>query len=614
MASASTITRPVPTSVSTGSGGSSRWRRVAPWTLAVGSFVLFAMVANLPAWLHGPNHLMQIGGAGDIDQEVWFLGFTPEAIIHGLNPFVTNWINFPSGTNLMVNTAMFVPGLLLAPITLTLGPVVSFNVLVVLGMAGSATAAFAVFQRWAPWKPAAYAGALLYGFSPYMFGAGFGHLFLLCVALPPLFLLVLDEILVRDRRSAPLLGVLLGLMASVQLLTSSEVLASSVLMSAVGVVVLAAARPGQVLARLRRAVVSLATAGLTFVVVCGYPLWVLLFGRGHITGPAQPVSALAPLRTDLLGLIVPTWDQAISPAPLQHVGNQFVGQSLGENGSYLGVTLVLVLVVLVVRFWRIGVVRFAAAMSAVALILSFGSRLNVDGHDTGVRLPFSILTHLPLVDSSVAVRYSLYVFLFAGLLLAVGLDRLHRSTASSRAVRRRSAVLCGLLAVVSLVPLVPHWPYAIWSTAVPTFFRSPAVDQIPPGSVALTYPFPRGPEHNEAMLWQVQNDLRFRLPGGYVITAGAGGVATFDGGATFTEGLLEDAYTGAPLPSLTDRVAQQVRHDLETWDADTVVVASRGTNPGEAVDLFRAVLGASPKTEAHAKVWFHVIALLHRPR
>ncbi len=176
-------------------------RRVFPWVVVIGSYVVLAMVANLPAWLHGPTHELQVGGAGDLAEEVWFLGFTPLTLLHGNNPFVTNWMNFPYGVNMMVNTAMVLPAIVLAPITFLFGAVASFNVLMVLGFAGSATAAFAVFRRWAPWKPAAYAGGLLYGFSPYMYGPGFGHLFLLVVPLPPLFLLVLDEVLVRQRGS-----------------------------------------------------------------------------------------------------------------------------------------------------------------------------------------------------------------------------------------------------------------------------------------------------------------------------------------------------------------------------------------------------------------------------
>ncbi len=310
----------------------------------------------------------------------------------------------------------------------------------------------------------------------------------------------------------------------------------------------------------------------------------------------------------------PTANQAIAPAALQHVGNGFVGGALGENGSYLGLGLIVVLGVITVRCWRLAVVRFAAAMTVVAIIFSFGSRLRIDGHVTSIYLPFDVLAHLPLFDSSIAVRYSLYVFLFAGLLLAVGLDRLHAQGMGRIDPGRLAAWACAAVAAIALAPLVPHWPYPIWDTSVPSFFQSSqssAAKSIPTGSVVLTYPFPRGPEHNTAMLWQVEDGLRYRLPGGYVITAGPDGKATFGGVPSPTEALLENIYLGKPLSELSPAVLSLVRNALRTWDIETIVVDPRAPNAAVVAPLFCAVLGTRPQSVAHATVWYHVRALVH---
>ena len=71
---------------------------------------------------------------------------------------------------------------------------------------------------------------------------------------------------------------------------------------------------------------------------------------------------------------------------------------------------------------------FCSAMAAVALLLSFGSHLHVDGHRTGIPLPFLVIAHLPLLNSSVAARWVTYFWLFAGLLLALVLDAAHRGS------------------------------------------------------------------------------------------------------------------------------------------------------------------------------------------
>ena len=61
-------------------------------------------------------------GAGDPAQMSWFLAWTPFALGHGLNPFFTNYIDYPLGVNLASNTSVPLLGLLAAPVTLRAGP------------------------------------------------------------------------------------------------------------------------------------------------------------------------------------------------------------------------------------------------------------------------------------------------------------------------------------------------------------------------------------------------------------------------------------------------------------------------------------------------------------
>ncbi|HAM01075.1 MAG TPA: hypothetical protein DCQ30_02430, partial [Acidimicrobiaceae bacterium] len=469
-----------------------------PWLVVTVTYVLLASIANLPAWIHGPTHEIQNYG-GDLSEGVWFVAVTPYSLLHGHNPFFTNYINYPYGANLMTNTTMFFPGVVLAPITFIWGSVATFNVLMVLAIAGSATAAFAVFLRWAPWKPAAFAGGLLYGFSPYVSGAGYGHLNVLIIVFPPLLLLLLDNVLVRQRGNPFGWGALLGLVAVCQFFTSTDVLASSAVMALAGTVVLIVSRPRQLSAKVGFATKSLATGAAIFVLLCAYPIHVLLSGPQHIVGTTQPLNALAGFSSDLLSSVFPTLNEAISPSALQHVANLFVYHDYSENGAYIGVPLLLVMLALVVRFRRLAVVRFATAMVVIAYIMSLGGRLRVDGRLTVVRLPFDVFRHLPLLDNLLAVRFSSYVFLFAGMILAVGMDRIHGDATVPR--RRLWAGSACALAAFSLFPLIPHWPYDFRDIQVPAFFDTSAVDTVPQGSVLLPYPFPTG-FHADSMIWQ----------------------------------------------------------------------------------------------------------------
>ena len=137
-------------------------------------------------------------------------------------------LGVPDGVNLMWNTLLPLPGLLAAPVTLTAGVLASHTLLAVAAFAGSATA------MWCGRRPLGAVGpgrgsppGCSTASRPTCVAQGSGHLNLSLVALPPLVLLLLDDLLVRQDRSPVRRGLLLGLVALAQLLTTEEVLAST---------------------------------------------------------------------------------------------------------------------------------------------------------------------------------------------------------------------------------------------------------------------------------------------------------------------------------------------------------------------------------------------------
>ena len=480
------------------------------------------------------------------------------ALIHGHNPFVTSAFNYPMGANMMDNTFMPLIGVLAAPITFTAGPGVTFNVIVVAAFAGSALSAFFVLRRWTAWLPAAYVGGLLYGFSPYMASQGLAHIDLLMVPIPPLVLLVLDgNSGPSGADSALRYGITLGLLLTAQLLVAPEVLATTALMAAIGIVLLVVFRWRFVVARLRHALRAVIVAGGTFGVLSVYPIWVYLFGPDHVVGAAQPRGSLNVLSSDLLSVVVPSQVQRISPSAAQRVMDVIAPPSVwgAENGAYIGIPLFVILVILVVRSRRRGIVQFCAAMTMVALVLSLGPTLRVDGHDTGFPLPFRIASALPFMESIVAARFSLFVGLFSAVLLAVGLDQLQQSGWWRVRAGRQGAVAAALVAAVGLVPLIPAWPYTDTPIPVPHFFESGLERSIPQGSALLTYPFPDYP-YSLPMYWQALDGFRFNLPGGYLYTRTTSGGATLDGSPSVTGSLLESCqHNGDPQATPSQRAA-----------------------------------------------------------
>jgi hypothetical protein len=95
------------------------------------------------------------GGLGDPGIFTWSLRWTPFAIGRQISPLLSDYLNHPDGINLMWNTWVPLPGLLLAPLTLAFGPVLSFNVLLTLAYGLSAWSAYLAVRRYVPQAPLA---------------------------------------------------------------------------------------------------------------------------------------------------------------------------------------------------------------------------------------------------------------------------------------------------------------------------------------------------------------------------------------------------------------------------------------------------------------------------
>jgi hypothetical protein len=518
--------------------------------------------------------------------------------------------------NLAENTSMPLLGLLGLPVTWAFGPIVTFNLFMWLAYPVSALACFVLLRRWVRWPAAAFVGGLLYGFSPYMVAQGLGHLNLIFVPFPPLVLLLLDDLLVRRRGRPVVRGLLLGVVLAAEFLVSPELFASTVLMALIGLVLLGLARPRRALDRLRGAWPGLLACGLLIGAVVAYPVWVELAGPHAFEGPPQHLVFGA----DLLETLVPTKLQLLAPSALARLSARFTYGNLAETGGYLGLPLLLLLAGFVLRQWRRGEVRLAAALFVVATVASWGPHLEVAGHATGVPLPLDLVSHLPVLQDFVYDRFTLYADLVAAWLLALAVDQAHTSWRARRAPRlgpaarrRRRRRVQGALLVAGfgacLALLVPAWPIAIYPTTVPPFATSAAVRQIPRGGVVLTYPYPAA-STAQPMLWEAVAGMRYRLIGAYALTRGRDGQSSLnpfpptqqDVPATLladSSGLPVGSYVAGGQPATPSAVRRFVR----TYHVDAVLLQPGfGRNAGAAQALLTAALGP-PRAEGGLEVW-----------
>lgn len=590
---------------------------LAGWLTDLGvalAYLALAALAYLPAWRAGPGRAL-LPGADPIE-EVWFLGTVAHHLLEGHLPLHAASVNAPEGANLLANTSMPLLGLLSLPLVTTVGPVVAYNTLMTLAFPVSAFSAYLVFRRWVSSRPARAIGGLVFGFAPYMTAEGLGHVFLTWVPLLPVLLLLTDEVLVRQTWPAGWTGLGLGIVAALQYFISAEILATAVVMGVGAAVLLALCWPRATIGHLRHAARGALSATVSFLVLAGYPIWYQLRGPEALHVPAQTPTYVAILSSDLFSALIPTPVERFGPAALKAIGARLVASNVAEVGSYVGIGLAVLLVWIVARAHRDAVTRIAALLAFAAYVLSMGPRLRLLGVTTKIDLPEAALYHLPLYNQIVPGRLAVYMWLFVALVLARWLGgggmRLAQTDDPSGPEgkttlqgSRRRLILTGRysVAAITLVALVPAWPYPSRSLDLPRFFTTSAVDSIPVKSDVLTYPWV-DPFHDAGLLWVAEAHFRFRVPGGYLALPNPrGSVAQLAPHGTSATATLLNAVRAGEKPTLTPALRCRIEGDLQRWRIDAVVVSAAASHAQSAVAVLRSLLGSPSRTSEGVVLW-----------
>ncbi|HLI45031.1 MAG TPA: hypothetical protein VKU92_11275 [Acidimicrobiales bacterium] len=606
-----------------------RWRRVAA---GLGATAFFLLVGFLCYWPDSPIASGRIvtRPTSDLAQGLWFVEWFAFALTHGLNPFYTHYLLAPKGANLALDNTAPLLSLLVMPVTLLAGPLAAFNLLFRLGVGLSGASTYFMLRRYTSWWPAAALGGLVFELSPYLMGHAHRHDFLTFVVFVPMLVLLVDDWLWSCRRGPVASGLLVGLVAALQFLVSVEVLAGTAVVLAGTVAVLAARHRQAVRSRLARLWKGGLAAGGLFLVLTGYPLWMLLYGPQRPAAGLHDLSNLAHYHGDLLAPLFPssfTWWH------FSNVAQRFVYASRVEDGFYLGAPLIVLLGCLAIRFRRDRVVAIGALVAIAAFVLGLGPRLYVDGKDLHVPLPFALLTHLPLLRNLEPARMTLFMWLGAVTVLAVGLDRLRAAgwrwrspAATERGRHLRSAspgawpraLLACVAVAVALAPVMPRLPIASKRVGAPPFFvTSRDLRLVPTGALVLTFPYNLAP-YDAPMVWQVTSRMRYRILGGEATVPGPEGVA------------LSHQRPQAPAPLATLLVSSW-RNSHGQWDlhppdgpelvpmlrsylrregVDDVLVVQKALHSVLVARIVTEALGSSPLVVGRVDVWLHVRSAL----
>lgn len=564
--------------------------------LVLAAFLLITLALFRDAWA-APRQRW-VGLPGDPPLVMWFMRWMPYAIGEGLNPLFSRHINYPDGVNLMWNAATPLPALVMAPVTLALGPIVSFNVLSTFSVAGSAWSAYLMLRRYVKARAAAIVGGLLYGFSPFMIGhVTAGHPHMPLALTPPLMVLLLHEILVRQRRSAWTMGALLGAVAAAQLFTSAEILASEVVVATLALVILVVSYPRHVVSRVRHALHALGAAAGVGTALTAVPLAFQFFGPQRVNGGA--IWGPEIFVNDLLAFVIPTSNQQLSPAWTQTITGRYSNACCpAEWDAYLGAPLLLLAVAATALLWSRGIVRLAGLLLAAIGVLSMGPHLHVDGLVTSLTLPAYIFQRIPLLENMFPARLMVHGYLMAAILVAVTFDVALRGSVT---VRRFGAAAVA----VALVPLVPTLRVPATTAVIPEFFTSSAVDRLATDEVVLVAPFARDTSTADAMLWQTYAGMRFRMPEGYALGPNAEGRYSFLPIPTLLSTTMGEIQGGRPPPDLDQKTRETLRRDLERYEVRSVIVGPMGARD-RMVAFFVDLLGRPPEQVGGIDLWEEV--------
>jgi len=542
--------------------------------LALLVYLLLAVAIFSSTWVNPTGSW--IGSPKDPQLFIWYLGWIPHELSLGHNPLFTDYLCYPPGVNLMWNTSMIFPAVALWPVTALFGPVVAYNVLITAGIALSAWFGFLAAQRFIHPLLSLLAG-LLYGFSPGLIAQALGHPHVVLSLFPPIALLLGHEVLVRRHMHPVAAGALAGVAAALQLLTGEEVLAVTLLITAIGAALLALLDRDSVRAALPHASKAVAAATVVFTILVAYPLWFQFFGPQQVSGNVQATDVYV---SDLLAFVFPGW--------LMH----FTGNAT-ENDAFVGLPLLLLFATGLIlgrdRPW----VRWSGLMAVAIAVLSLGPHLHVNGQVTPLLMPWAAIEWLPLMGSALPSRLMVIGFLFFGIVVAAAYGL---ALGSTRAWRFWG----GALLAAGLISIFPPLPYPSAQAAAPQFFRAGGgVERIAPGSVVLVTPF-SSKESTDAMYWQATANYRFRMPEGDAFTPGP----YLGPHPSFMQSTLDELDAGQSV-TVTPEVRTLFVADLQAHGI-TAIVAGPSKGRAAIVDFLTQVEGSPPDDSGGVKVWWQL--------
>lgn len=438
-----------------------------------------------------PGSEFFFAGFEDASQNVWNMWWVRYALLRGINPFFTPLLYHPEGAQLYFHTLNITTAVLMLPVQAVAGPVVSYNLALILGMFLTGYAGFLLVRAYVPGLIAPLiSGALLTAAPFHVLKLYVSHLNLVSMQWLLLFMLALI-LVARHPGRWPILVASAGLLVVVFTDWYWALVAGLFTLLWVGATLVEAwwlgRRNGQHWAAAGRLFGRYTLVGavtLLWLIPLGWAIW----RERQRSAPATQAQLdlwsgfIRGYSSDALGLFFPNIFQPWWGGWAQH-WTQTISPPYASDGWYTAGGWVLMGLALLGMLWYGRQHATLLAVFAGAWLFSLGPELRILGWNTGLPLPYALLEGLPLIDTARRPN------LFGAICLALAAIFAGLALARLLAQRQRWGQLI-LVAAVVVLAVIELWPPHLTAFA---FGAPPVLSELAarPGAVVdLPTPLP----------------------------------------------------------------------------------------------------------------------------
>jgi hypothetical protein len=428
----------------------------------------------------------------------WFLVWWPHAIGSHINPMLTDAIWAPTGVNLAWETALPLISLLAAPLTYSIGPIATLNILCLLAPTLSAWTGYILCRYLTKHYWPSLAGGYIFGFSPFIAShTAYAHLNLTWIFILPLVCYFSLQRLNGDITSRRFIILLTSSLVA-QFLISHEIFATMTLFAGL-VLLLALGVTIDERERIKTLIAPLVVAWILALLIVS-PYIYYFFAYGFQRTPHWLGSNLS---ADVLNFIIPAPSNEIGVfAFFDHLSGRFNTGFLGETTAYIGWPLFLIAVLFARRYRREPFEKLLIYTLAIILICSLGPILIWGGQTTRIRLPWALF-QVPILNNAGTGRFMIFAFLDLAVITALWLSE-SRVSRTMRIGFAAATILC----------LLPNLSAGFWvspTDMVPFFTSGVFRKYLSKGETVLILPYGM---RGESMYWQAETHMYFRMAQG----------------------------------------------------------------------------------------------------